>query len=378
MMTAASRLPKKPIRRFKPYKSYNKYLGKPPGLVYGPHCPEIAEMIDRLELTRLLLAQRNEQLAGLIVAAYHKKNPSIEVKGKKIKITLPQWQRLPQEVKALLYSIAACELGQPLNHYATFHLDDHDVSFGHVRDEGPARLVGNFINKSLLPIYSRAQLPLSYLYIMETAPLYENDNRGDLLNTRSSLDSFHVSLAIRVPEQIKVGVLRAFSRFGKTPIGNLYTYNSGYNVHLAKISDDRIFDRGDDQTGRNGLLGRSDYSAKGFRQLYRTRNFYREHAIEPLPLDKWTHASRDIQSKAKKTYEYLRSILMKDPEKAWNDAISKFPGNRFKQYEKRIGAGSTTSETLARIAACDSNLNCLLSAYYYLDDIRSSKCWKEL
>ncbi len=114
------------------------------------------------------------------------------------------------------------------------------------------------INRSLEPIYRRAGHKLSYHYIIEVAPLRLEDENGNLTYERSVLESFHVSLALSIPEDIKSKVEAAICRSFKTPQRDLYMYHSGQAAHLTAISEDRAFTRGGDQSGRRGQIGRND------------------------------------------------------------------------------------------------------------------------
>jgi hypothetical protein len=377
-MSAATPLPKKPIHRFRTHRSYDKSLGKTPGLVYAPHNPKTAEIIDRLEFLRNLRKLCHEGLARLIVAAYQERNPDILVKGNRININYPEWERLPQEAKALMYATSADSIEFPLTHYATIHLDDLNVAERHWLGQGPIRIIGDLINKKLAKIYNRAGEAFEYLYILETAPLYENDESGKRLDQRSDLDSFHVSLALRIPDSIHVSVLKALARFGRMPVESLYQYHSGCDVHLAHISNERQFDRGGDQTGRSGLLGRSDYAAKGLRKLYETRRFYNEHAVDPLPLNKWTHASGNIRAQAMVDYSIYRNDLTYHPELAWHDAISFLPGDYDAELRHKLSTKGEAKDTLDRICASNSELALLRDKFEFLEDLKGFTRWEEL
>jgi len=375
-MPVVTPFPKKPNRRYHAYKSYDEELGKTPGLIYAPHCPKTAEIIDRLELARCLKKQRHEDVAGLIVAAYQHLKPSISLSrqgGRKFeyKVKYPQWDRLPQEAKALMYAVTSEEMRFHFTHMATVHLDNFEIMIAQGRREGPARIVGGLINKYLEPIYRRAGHKLSYLYVVEVAPLRLEDENANLLHERSELDSFHVSLALRIPEDIVDPVAKALCRAFKTPRRDLFRYHSGQAAHVATISDERAFTKGGDQSGRNGLVGRVDYACKGLRRLHTTKSFYDQFSLDPLPLGRWASASNDVRGAARKQYDELRKMLMTPLTDAVQAALN---GNRFEreaEFKKFAASSCAVDETLQRIAACDPILSRIHDNIWFLDQASS-------
>lgn len=371
-------LPEMPRHRHKLHKSPDKGLERTLGQSIAPHAPKTVEIIDRIELLRSLRMIISQPLADLLVAAYHRGKPFIEFKGHKDRISFPEWTRLPQEAKALSYIHSSITLPNPLNYCLTVHIRDDDVAWAHIDKKGPSRLIGEFIDKKLGHIYRRAGANLSYMYVLETAPLYNEDDEGAFEKQRSKLDSFHYSLALHIPEQIYQKVISAIAKNGVTPRGELFRHNSGNIVHVAKIEETKSFHKGGSQTGRHGLAGRMDYAAKGFRCLHNSREFYKRLNPDSLPLDRWAFASNDIVSLAREQFTELRSTLRTPLNELWDSVTNLLPGDYTSELIKTFSAPEDSIETVKRICACDKELLRLRKAYSLIQDLAGVTGWKSL
>lgn len=321
---------------FKKYKSYDETKGKTLGLVYSPHNPIAAETLDRLELARCLRILFGSQLSTALVAVFNNLNPSIEYGRRETKPKFNTWVNLPGEIKPAMYGAAALENGIPITDALTIHIPDMLVDLEYQKGllnpmkkkrVGPAKIIGsNLISKTLSKIYRERGLlaEFNYIYVMEAKPLFEDNEitgKFDKSLGRSNLVSFHATVALNIPDSIRLQVLKAIASWANMDVKSLTVRNSNSPAYLQKINNDRSFSKGADNTGRRGLLGLIDYACKGLRCNYSYSLDYQENNSFPLPMNKYSGASSNIRSSARNTYEFLRYANKAKPSSLRKDTL---------------------------------------------------------